>query len=581
MKRLSLLLLLVASADRALAGGASFFPPADFRKTGGDVSAVSDFLVGLESSSRFQATHLGSAVNDVTQDAITIRPGGALSANYRGWSVYASSVATAPVTYTGQAQTFGGVAYQHGSLFVSDGVKTAILGKESGSDYFDFAADGGDISIYLPNSANTETILMGPTYDGMEAFSEDGTSLWRNQTGLARVFSDTGTAEVVAGTDFSNLSAYSTGQVSVVARGPGGGVGFLQLESVNSFALLKGAANVTLESSGADIVFSPGSSFARPISDAVYNLGTPSFSWLNFYTRGIITNAATGASDGIVVNTVNDPLVVARFYVNSVPRGMISGAQPASVAGNGTTAESTAWYTAKGGNTTGTTGQTAGGGGHGILQGGDGGDAPGGSTNGFGGNVQLNPGGAGAGAGAAGLAGKVAVSPLSGAVAAAMELAGGTAPSVSAGSTADIYFDSTSLTFKTSLNGGAYQEPFKTVYGFGATGVIAGGLTRYALLGSDLPATTNDLRHPVPAGIAKNLRVNLGTAPGVGETITVTVQQNGVNGIMTCTVTGAATTCTDTANATTFAAGDTISVELTTSALAAPANVAVSFEQHF
>ena len=162
MRPLISLLLLSVLADPASAGGASFFPPADFRKTGGDVSAASDFLVGLESSSRFSATSLGSAIDDPTQDAVLIRPSGALSANYRPWAVYDSSIATVPVTYLEDAISFFGIPYQHGSLFFQGGGETVLLGKESGSNYWDIAVDG-DFSVYLPNSPKLETILMGPT----------------------------------------------------------------------------------------------------------------------------------------------------------------------------------------------------------------------------------------------------------------------------------------------------------------------------------------------------------------------------------------------------------------------------------
>lgn len=79
------------------------------------------------------------------------------------------------------------------------------------------------------------------------------------------------------------------------------------------------------------------------------------------------------------------------------------GTQPAAVAGAGTTATGVLTVTGgKGGNTTGTTGQLAGGGAAASLTSGAGGDAPAGSTNGNGGNIALQGGAPGAGAGVAG-----------------------------------------------------------------------------------------------------------------------------------------------------------------------------------
>ncbi|MDL2342456.1 MAG: hypothetical protein QFB87_05265 [Patescibacteria group bacterium] len=80
----------------------------------------------------------------------------------------------------------------------------------------------------------------------------------------------------------------------------------------------------------------------------------------------------------------------------------------AAQAGNGTSAGYNLTVSgSKGGNTTGTTGQTGGTGSYATILGGDGGDAPAGSTNGPGGSIILQGGAPGAGAGTAGSYGSV------------------------------------------------------------------------------------------------------------------------------------------------------------------------------
>jgi hypothetical protein len=84
------------------------------------------------------------------------------------------------------------------------------------------------------------------------------------------------------------------------------------------------------------------------------------------------------------------------------------GTQPASVAGAGTAGGTILGVTGnKGGNTSGTTGQTAGAGSLVNITSGAGGDAPSGSTNGNGGSITLQGGAAGAGLGTAGVTGYV------------------------------------------------------------------------------------------------------------------------------------------------------------------------------
>ena len=58
-------------------------------------------------------------------------------------------------------------------------------------------------------------------------------------------------------------------------------------------------------------------------------------------------------------------------------------------------------------------------------------------------------------------------------------------------------------------------------------------------------------------GALTSLRVNLSDAPGVGQSRSFTVNKNGSPTALSCTILDAATTCSDTVNSATFAAGDT------------------------
>jgi hypothetical protein len=93
-----------------------------------------------------------------------------------------------------------------------------------------------------------------------------------------------------------------------------------------------------------------------------------------------------------------------------------TGTQPASVTGNGTSASISSIVAGKGGNTTGTTGQSAGNGGTLYLQGGAGGNASTGSANGWGGSVIIDGGAPGSGTGSAGFRGNVILQGTAGSV---------------------------------------------------------------------------------------------------------------------------------------------------------------------
>jgi hypothetical protein len=75
-------------------------------------------------------SHLGSAVNDVTQDAVRIQPSGALAANYRGIAQYASSGATTPVLWSDSLGQWRAASY-----YLANAGASAAHGVTSYSSY--------------------------------------------------------------------------------------------------------------------------------------------------------------------------------------------------------------------------------------------------------------------------------------------------------------------------------------------------------------------------------------------------------------------------------------------------------------
>jgi hypothetical protein len=63
-------------------------------------------------------------------------------------------------------------------------------------------------------------------------------------------------------------------------------------------------------------------------------------------------------------------------------------------------------------------------------------------------------------------------------------------------------------------------------------------------------------------GKLKNLRINRVSAPGAGNSLTYTVRKNGVNGAVTATMSGTATTVGDAVNVLAAVAGDLIEVQI-------------------
>lgn len=130
-----------------------------------------------------------------------------------------------------------------------------------------------------------------------------------------------------------------------------------------------------------------------------------------------------------------------------------------------------------------------------------------------------------------------------------------------------------------TITGNGGVSILRTVYGFGVSGVFA-GLTRFFSPFGTV-GIVDTVQLPIPAGTLRNLRARLNTAPGGTETLTVTVNKNGVNTAVTCTLTGAATTCTDVSNTVAFAAGDGLSFQYDNSAGSVADSLSASIEETF
>lgn len=90
-------------------------------------------------------------------------------------------------------------------------------------------------------------------------------------------------------------------------------------------------------------------------------------------------------------------------------------------------------------------------------------------------------------------------------------------------------------------------------------------VTQYGLVAgnrSNWYSTHDEAANVIPiAGTLKQLRVEMSTAPGVGNAHAYTIYKNGVATAATCTISGSSTQCSDLSNTVSIAAGDTLSIE--------------------
>ncbi len=110
----------------------------------------------------------------------------------------------------------------------------------------------------------------------------------------------------------------------------------------------------------------------------------------------------------------------------------------------------------------------------------------------------------------------------------------------------------------TALTGGACANQLA---GFGATDYMGPG--------NCLSNLATDVQISLPrASTTTNLSVILDTAPGGSNSFTFTILKNGTATSLTCQITGSATTCSDTSHTVSFAAGDTLVLQATSTTTA-------------
>ena len=118
------------------------------------------------------------------------------------------------------------------------------------------------------------------------------------------------------------------------------------------------------------------------------------------------------------------------------------------------------------------------------------------------------------------------------------------------------------------------------VYGnySGGGGGALGAATKYLTAPGQAPSATEiPLALATRAGTLRTLRCALDTAPGGADTVVATVRTAALDTTLSCTITGAATSCSDTLNLPSASAGQALSIKAVSSAGVA-ADLTCSFE---
>lgn len=241
--------------------------------------------------------------------------------------------------------------------------------------------------------------------------------------------------------------------------------------------------------------------------------GTPP-STSNYHTVRLNGNGSsifTGGNVGIGTNAPGSLLTVI-------------GSQPNNATGNGVAAIQAFNVTGgKGGNTTGTSGQTAGAGGSIVLASGAGGDAASGSTNGSGGAITIQGGAAGAGTGTAGSRGQISMQASGGNVGIGLTAsATGARLQVSTGGTANVGVVVTGFAGQTADLIQAKNSSGTNLLTLSATGVLTV---------TTATVTNLTVTHLAGAGATPTI------AAGTGACTTPTVSVTGTDTAGTITVT--------------------------------------------
>ena len=103
---------------------------------------------------------------------------------------------------------------------------------------------------------------------------------------------------------------------------------------------------------------------------------------------------------------------------------------------------------------------------------------------------------------------------------------------------------------------------------------------RTLFVGSTADNSEADVAVPVPALTITELYAYASSAPGTGETYTLTVRKNGVDTSLAATISGTSSSANDSASIS-FSAGDRFSVSVVTSSGAATASISFSVKRQF
>lgn len=112
----------------------------------------------------------------------------------------------------------------------------------------------------------------------------------------------------------------------------------------------------------------------------------------------------------------------------------------------------------------------------------------------------------------------------------------------------------------------------------GGTGALGAATVYLTSPGQAASATERPLSLATRAGNLRNLYCDLGTAPGGADTVIVTARIAGADSALTCTISAAATSCSDTSNTPAVTAGQRTSIKAVSSAGTA-ADITCSLEQ--
>jgi len=142
----------------------------------------------------------------------------------------------------------------------------------------------------------------------------------------------------------------------------------------------------------------------------------------------------------------------------------------------------------------------------------------------------------------------------------------------------DVCYDTTLASFRYYSAGWRSASAVGQITG-GAAGALGAAATIY--LRTPGFAATGTVETTLAVGTRtatiRNLYCDLGTAPGGADTAITTVRVNGVDSVVTCTMTGAAVTCHDTTHSITVVAGDRLTIKSVSSAGTA-SDLTCSFE---